>query len=374
MRNNKEYAINLIELIDKKYLVEETTDNLIRVSFKRKGSGPNPKPFVIPSKIIIDNTFVEAIAMYIGDGKLSVDMHHLDFTSKDKDMIQFMLNFFLKRLNLHIQDIRYTITYRHFKEDMLFRWSSYLMIPKEMIHLIQSDRHREECLGMQISGMILRDIFGKIVQIVLTFDYSEQIELRHAFLRGLYAAEGGLGIVVKENYIAYISYHLSYQKEEKLSKFVQQLLEFEGITCKEILRPKKGERYIQITNWQNYWKLYRIGIFELNLRKKQKFLDKVQNTKFMFKVTDELRTRLLQFDCSFRSAFLRLNIEPTLMNNFKLKKTDYIDFLLLLTIAQHQNLTLNYLKQNIITTRVNRSTDLQDRDFVDFVFKNKSCS
>jgi len=92
----------------------------------------------------------------------------------------------------------------------------------------------------------------------------------------------------------------------------------------------------------------------------------------MCKVNDQLYAKLLDFkDCSFRSTLLKLNIDPTVMNNFKQKKTKYIDFHLLLKLAEYQNLRLDFIKQNINNMRVNRSTDIQDKEFIDFVFENK---
>ena len=46
--------------------------------------------------------------------------------------------------------------------------------------------------------------------------------LRRAFLRGLFAAEGGIGFMYKENYIAYVAFHLSYEKEKKLAEERQE--------------------------------------------------------------------------------------------------------------------------------------------------------
>ena len=116
---------------------------------------------------------MEAIGMYVGDGKLSADLNHLEFTSIDDDMLKFMLNFFKNRFNLNIEGF----TKREF--------------------------------AFQINGKIFRILFGKVIERIYNSDFYCGKELRKAFLRGLFAAEGGIGIVRKENYIAYMAFHLS---------------------------------------------------------------------------------------------------------------------------------------------------------------------
>lgn len=111
--------------------------------------------------------------MYIGDGKLSPDQHHLDFTSKDPDMVKFMLNFFKSRLNLKTKDIRYSLTYKELDKNSTQRWSNYLDVPSSKINLKQSNRHGYDCLGMQIGGIILRNLLGKLVNEILETDFCE---------------------------------------------------------------------------------------------------------------------------------------------------------------------------------------------------------
>ena len=103
--------------------------------------------------------------MYLGDGKLSKDLHHLEFTSIDKDILDIMLNFFEKTFNLNANEF----TKRKY--------------------------------AFQINGIIFRILFEKIINIILKSNFYKNTVLRRAFLRGLFAAEGGIGIVKKENYI-----------------------------------------------------------------------------------------------------------------------------------------------------------------------------
>lgn len=357
--------IELTELLPKEFKIQDIDENFFRAYNKRKGSGSNPKSFIFPKMIGIDQELVEAIAMYIGDGKLSDDKYHLDFTSKDSDMVKFMFCFFTKRLNLNLDDIRYTVTYKNLCEYSIEKWAVYMSIPKNYINLKQSDRHGYECFGMQIGGRILRAVFGKMVNKILELDFTDNETLRRAFLRGLFAAEGGIGIVKKENYIAYMAYHLSYKKEKKLANFVQRLLKLESISSKQITRKNKGERYIQITNWQNYWRMHKIGVFDLSQRKKKKFLDHVENMNFYCKISNKLRDILLD------NVKLR---RPSILHKDRIIKTNYMSLKNIVLLSSLKELPLEFIKDNVNETRTRNSFVIKDKDFIDFIFDLKNFS
>ena len=322
--------INLVNLIPKEWNVKSLNNSQIKISYKTKGRGNDPKTFVLPKNLIINKNLIEATSMYLGDGKLSKDLHHLEFTSKDEDMIKFMLDFFKKRFNLK-------------NKDFMFRKEAF-----------------------QIGGIILRRLFGKIIENIFNSDFYYDKELRRAFLRGLFAAEGGIGIVQKENYITYMAYHLSFEKEESLANFVQKLLNLESITSKQIIRKNKGERYIQITNWQNYWKMYKMSVFDLNQRKKNKFLVHIKNKFFYLKITNKLKNKFLENTNKNRIS-IYLNRNPSCI--FRIMKCNYFRFDNLVKLAKLNNLSLEEIKKNIIEIRTRNSFIIQDMDFVNFIFE-----
>lgn len=364
--------INILKLIPNDWTVENVNKNHVRVSYKTIGRGNSPKPFILPNEIKIDKEFTEACAMYIGDGKLSKDLHHLDFTSKDKDMIKFMLNFFVKRLNLKKENIRFRLVYRQLKEDNIKDWTKYLNINKEDIHLQQSNRHKEECLGIQIGGIILRIIFEKIIQKILSYDFHKDKILRKAFLRGLFASEGGIGINDKENYIVYMAYHLSIFEKE-LSKLIYKLLNFEEIISKIIIRKEKGERYIQITGWDNYWKIFSKGLLNLNERKKNRFLNKIKTTNFQCYLEDNLISKLLNSKkISYRQLGIRNNISPVVISRLGLGKKKQLEFSRLLRLAEFCDINNQEIKRGIKNVSIKGTTLIEDRNIIDFLLMYKN--
>ncbi|MBU1111574.1 MAG: hypothetical protein KJ896_02240, partial [Nanoarchaeota archaeon] len=59
---------------------------------------------------------------------------------------------------------------------------------------IKRIRVREKYFSIQISSVILIHVFGNIIDLILEVDYKNNPNLRKAFLRGLFASEGGIGI------------------------------------------------------------------------------------------------------------------------------------------------------------------------------------
>lgn len=282
--------IDFVELISKDWNIEHLNGDFIKASCKTIGRGNDPRSFIFPKTIIVDKGFVESVAMYIGDGKLSKDPYHLDFTSKDADVVKFMHDFFKNRFN--IKNIFYRISCNKLKNDSVESWANYLDIGANSIRVRESGRFRYECFNFQIGGRLFVEVFKNIVEEVLKYDFINDPILRRAFLRGLFAAEGSVNINKLENYLVYMGYHFSYGKEKKLAEFVKKLLKLEGIDCKLIIRQNKGERYLQITNWNNYARCWQIGLFDLCKRKKETFLWKLNKIKTSHHINDDLKAAI----------------------------------------------------------------------------------
>ena len=366
MKNTK-LIIDISALVPKEWIIETVDQNLVKVYYVNKGRGNSPKPFILPRKIVVDLSFVEAVAMYIGDGSLNLaDLNHLSFCSIDKDMIKFMLIFFKSYFFLEEDNFLYQLRYHPRSEPQLKEWADYLNIDEDKIGLQQRKRSRHESFTLQIGGKILRHIFAEIIQSVLKIDFEQNQELRRAFLRGLFASEGGIGIQFKENYLAYLAFHLSYEKEEKLACFVQHLLEHEGIHSKHLTRKNKGERFVQITGWNNYYKTFHISLFDLNERKKVKFLNFLHSRTFYCKITPTLQSRIL-IGTSPAKIAKSLNQQYAKISKSLRKRS--IETKTLLQISILKDLEHGEIRDNILALGMKGSSqDIINKEFIEYVF------
>jgi len=62
--------INVERLVPRGWTVEIMAEKM-HISYVHKGRSSSPKPFILPRCLEIDEHFIEALGMYMGDGKLS---------------------------------------------------------------------------------------------------------------------------------------------------------------------------------------------------------------------------------------------------------------------------------------------------------------
>ena len=142
------------------------------------------------------------------------------------------------------------------------------------------------------------------------------------------------------------------------------LLELEGINAALKQRSKKGEVYIQITNWENYWKCYKIGMFDLCKRKKEHFLDCSRKAKYHVLVKKGFTEKILN-GTNQRQLSLATNIDTPTMCNSIMHKCFTLENLII--ICKVRKISINELKENTEKIRVGNSTEIEDNEFIDFV-------
>ncbi len=279
--------INIIKILPKEnnWIVKELKNNKIKVNYIAKRGNYNRKSFIFPKKILIDEKFVEALALYLGDGDFNnKDKRHLTFVSKDKDLVGFFLNFLRNYFRIKNKDITTLVHYKKSNNNLVKEWSNKLKIDRILTKY--SNRHKEETCHIQINGVIFRLIFESVINNVLTNEIISDENSRRAFLRGIFAAEGSIGIdyLEKKPYISQITFNLSI-KEKKLKNIISECLLLESVTFKVRENIKDNSLEINIQNWKNYIKLYNINLFYLCKRKQDRFnkISKNLNVHIKFK-------------------------------------------------------------------------------------------
>lgn len=297
--------------------IQKEEDNSITLWYSAKRGNHNRKSFTFPKEILIDKTFAEAIGMIIGDG----DMHrkekgHLNFVSKDLDIAAFVLNFFRERLLLNIKDITLLIQHRNVKLNLL-KIVEKLNISKNRFKERFSLRHRHPAIQIQVNGTVFRRTFEKIVKEFLSSNFLEKQELRRGFLSGLFAAEGCVGVKWKDRYINQIDFTLA-AKEKDYVRLLQQALSLEDISFKTVEMNSCIETVIQ--NWQNYLKLWQIGLFDRCERKKKAFLSIAKTSRVSVFLTEEdlqmLSNKFKQRDLAKIVGSWQGNVSRTLKGDF----------------------------------------------------------
>ncbi|MBI5872416.1 hypothetical protein HZB88_05045, partial [archaeon] len=354
--------IDVAEICPKEWHIEQIDTELVKISYIFKGRGNQPKPIIMPKFIVIDEQLLASVGMYLGDGKLSRDNYHLEYTSKDKELSSFMLNFFKTRFL--IKNYSFNYYYNDYSEASFKEWLIALGVNGEQVNKHQSDRHGHDCVSFQIGSKIFNHIFRQIILNILSSNFSKSYKLRRAFLSGLFAAEGSINYHHIERYIVYVGFHLSYVKEQDLAKLVMKLLQIEDINADLKQRSNRGEVYIRITSWQNYWKCYKIEMFNLCKRKKEHFLDYAKKAKYHVFVNDDFNEKMLE-NTNQRQLSLATNIyTPTMCISVKQKCFTLEN---MVRICLSRNISIEELKKDITKIRVGNNTEIDCREFVEFV-------
>ncbi|MBI2139969.1 hypothetical protein HYU14_03525 [Candidatus Woesearchaeota archaeon] len=275
--------INLLGLIPDEWITRDFSDK-IEVGYSAIKGNYNRKRFVFPKEIGVDTSFAEAVGMIIGDG----DMHrkeknHLSFCSRDIDIAAFVLHFLKRRFFLKNKDFTFSIRYGEYKPD-LYKISEEFNVPRERLKIGYSQRHRNPVVHIQVNGRVFRLVFEKCVACFLNSNFNRIQELRNGFLRGLFAAEGGIAVDYKEGYIGQITFSLAPHERDYL-QLLHAALVFERIQFRVYNRGNCLETII--TNWKNYLKLWQIGLFDRCKRKKNTFLSLAKDSQISAVVTKE---------------------------------------------------------------------------------------
>ncbi|MFH1704000.1 MAG: hypothetical protein ABIB41_11380 [Nitrospirota bacterium] len=363
--------INLKDLVPTNWNTREIGSNKIKVGYKNLGRGNSPKPFILPKTISVDERFVEAMAMYMGDGKLSADPIHLGFASIDVEMVKFVLDFFMQVFSIKLKDMTITFVHREFNSNVLLDCSRILRIPSSKFRLQQSLRSRNPVCDIQITGKIFRIIFGKLMDSFLSSDFLLNRQLRRAFLRGLFAAEGNIAINHHENYIVCMQYCLGLH-EKRLLWLIKRALKMEGITFADNVQKQCNSHSIVITNWKNYLKCWKMDLFRLNDRKEYNFLSKVKITKFSCSLKPAIKKDLFNIKYhSHRQVAFLIGILPSAYCLHANNKSEFLNIEYVIKLSKLADIPLDKIRKNIIEFRVNDITQIDDKEFIDFVFELK---
>lgn len=360
------------EFKNKNLIIENLPNNKVKFWYKERGLGPNP--FILPKYLELDEKLSEAIGIYCGDGKLTKnDLTHTALSTIDEDIAKFVFEFFRYDLDVNPEFFRLDIIYRKDNPRKLKeKWSRILKMLKRKLHVMYSNRHRNDVLQIQIGGIILRKIFQKLITLSLPAIRREPI-LRQAFLRGHFAADGGIAIYkdVYRKYISEITFNYNPINEMWLRDYLLECLKLEKV--KNIAVREYGTTaYLSISNWGNYLKLWSMKLFDRSERKKNKFLEVVANMKVYVDLKDTFRKNL------FNSINLTQNEIAKIIDSWQGNVCKTIQGKHLLNLEQiHSLLKLSkkdWLEviSNTEKIRIGQLTELNKNEtFLNFVLEQK---
>ncbi len=366
--------ISILELVPEGWIIKDLGE-FIEVTYKNLRGNKNFKviPVRFPKFIKIDVEFVEGLALYLGDGSFPKNKFHLNFTNKDKDLVKFMWLFFKNRFGLRLQDVSFALQYKVHNPDIKKDWANFLSVPKSKFTIRYSVRHRCETMQLQINRAVFRQVFEALCKKVLNTNFLKPEDLRRAFLRGLFAAEGNVGIAKDspKPYINCVGYHLSLY-ENKLTELVAKALTLENTKYKILKNEKDHSTKILVFGWDNYWKLWSARIFDICERKKIIFNDVAKNLEVNCTLRKDFRKKLFSKTNLTQKELAKL-LNSWQGNVCKIAKGELgISADRLLILAKLNKIDLKQVEENIESVMVGRLTPINDLEFMRTIFNLKA--
>ena len=298
-----------------KVIVETLSGERVHISCKGRNQHKgdhNRKAFIFPKQITIDEQFIEGIALYLGDGDFHrIEKNHTTFSSKDKDIVRHYLDFLRKYFLIKNEDVSFILRYK--KENIFLKeeWGKVLDINPLKFLTYHAKRNKEETGNIQVNGLIFRKLFECIIQKIIFSGIFKKKSLRRAFLRGIFAAEGSVGIDREEkSYIVQIAFSTGIH-EKILHKLIQTALEQEEIRFRTDYGINDNSCDIIITNWKYYLKLWDIDLFSMCKRKKDGFEEIAKKLEIYLELEEKFRNSF------FRSIALKQKIIAKLIDSWQ---------------------------------------------------------
>lgn len=363
-------------LKDKEVLIKKLPSDKIEISYKNIGYRTSNHLFslILPKNIILDEEFSEAIGVYLGDGMTSKNTtSSVQITNKDIDICLFMINFFVKRFGISINDIDLDISYKYGNEiNIRKRWSKALQTSYDKFKLYKiSKNYYNEIVHIRINGTIFRKVFQYIAENYLQ-GIKEISELRRGFLRGYFAAEGSISSYkISKHLMSSISFSYNAQKEKWLRDFCIECLIKEGIYSSYKDEGSKGK--IIICNWSNYQKLWSIGVFNRCERKKDLFETLIKKLKVYLELDNNFRSDLFR-DLEMTQDEIAKLIDSSQPNISQIKRgIQPIKFEQLNILCKIADVDISLARDKITLLKVYHSKPLNcSKKFVDKLFELKS--
>jgi len=286
---NTEKLIKKINSKNEFYEIKKDKNNLdiIKKYHHKRG---RPFSLKLPNKIMVSP---RVVGLIVGEGYIG--SRTFMFANSNEEAISEVIDF-LKQFNLQIKmylEISIKNKEKDFEKEYKKFWENYLKTNLRRVRL------REEFNSITKHGTIHLNINNSLVAKILSIivaDSKSKIEknkqLSVDYLRGIIAAEGNINIKKSTNCVYMI--RISATKQEERNHY-KKCLEKAGlkIYCKDMPTVSKNEAKergwktdkgragaVIISRWENFIKIFELGLLDLHKDKKNKFLKYFLYNKF----------------------------------------------------------------------------------------------
>lgn len=269
------------------YKIRERVNIIEMEKISKQG---RPQLVKLPSKLTISP---EVAGLIVGEGYLGG--RSFVFANSNENAIDLVLDF-LKQFKIPLR-IYLEISTKNVSKDFIKKsqdfWENHLNIKLYRV------RKREEfnnitkngTIHLCLNGKIICEIIEKIINLSKR-KVEKNKNLSINYLKGIIAAEGNIN--VKEKTSCLYMVRISATKQEERNHY-KRCLNSSGVKiyCKDMLSVSKEEAKerkwkttkgragcVIISRWENFVKILELGLLDLNVEKREKFIKSFINNKF----------------------------------------------------------------------------------------------
>lgn len=230
----------------------------------------------LPKHIRLDDDFITCLGLSIGDGlnypsKTNI---HYNFANTNLELVKniyhWLTHYFkLKKHQIHIYAYAPTYSNIRMQKELV---SNLFGLHKEKIRIYKYNRNKKLSVMLQVGNSIFQCLYLRLFK-KLNWNILNDTPSRRAFLRGLFAAEGHIKHSIYGT-VESIGFAFNPKTEADLALFIKRCLSKEGIVSKI-----NGRGYLYFCNYNQMLKFYLIGLTDLNIEKRDKFIRLCKNVK-----------------------------------------------------------------------------------------------
>ena len=304
--------------------------NIIKKYKNKKG---RPFSLKLPNQIIISP---EVVGLIVGEGYIG--SRTFIFANSNEEAISEVIDF-LKQFNLPIKmylEISIKNKEKDFEKECNRFWENYLKINIKRVRLRKEFNNitKYGTIHLNINNSLVAKILSIIIaDSKLKIEKNKQLSIN--YLKGVIAAEGNINIKKSTNCIYMI--RISATKQEERNHY-KKCLEKVGlrIYCKDMPTVSKNEAKergwktdkgragaVIISRWENFIKIFELGLLDLHKDKKDKFLEYFLYNKFTKQFMDF--KYFLSKEFTMKEAQIHFGFKGRSLNRvLTLYKQDYI--------------------------------------------------
>lgn len=249
---------------------DEIFSNITDVKTRNRAAWCN-----FPSKILINEEFIEGIGYYVGDGRIKID-NGLSTINTNIETIKFFLRWIRKYFNAETKNIRINIFLPRSDFNVNYEKRKWAKLLKTDVNSIKKKykfkNYHKTNIEVNYSRTIAKLVLDKLIPIIKEKCLTDKSSAT-AYIRGIMAAEGSPKHNAKSHHR---SVHLKMKNKAEV-KYVFKLLQFIGLTPSFLFSKQDNSWLVMISGYDELKKLDEMDIFKFNNERREKLKQILNN-------------------------------------------------------------------------------------------------